>query len=67
MSNVDYLLEKENVKLWIHGHTHDSMDTEINGTGVVCNPRGYNEFGKFENKNFDENLVIELTEKSLVG
>jgi pyruvate carboxylase len=34
-------LVREPVKLWIHGHTHESMDYELNGTRVVCNPRGY--------------------------
>lgn len=29
------------VTLWIHGHTHASMDYAVNGTRVVCNPRGY--------------------------
>lgn len=27
--------------LWVHGHTHDSADYEINGTRVFSNPRGY--------------------------
>jgi predicted phosphodiesterase len=27
--------------LWIHGHTHESFDYVVNGTQVVCNPRGY--------------------------
>jgi Icc-related predicted phosphoesterase len=59
-SDLDHLLGKDNVKLWIHGHTHDSVDKEVNGTRVVCNPRGYNEYCRFENKNFDENLIVEL-------
>jgi len=29
------------VSLWIHGHTHESFDYLVNGTRVVCNPRGY--------------------------
>jgi predicted phosphodiesterase len=29
------------VTLWIHGHTHESFDYAVNGTRVVCNPRGY--------------------------
>lgn len=29
------------VSLWIHGHTHESFDYVVNGTRVVCNPRGY--------------------------
>jgi predicted phosphodiesterase len=29
------------VTLWIHGHTHESFDYVVDGTRVVCNPRGY--------------------------
>jgi len=29
------------VSLWIHGHTHESLDYRIDQTRVVCNPRGY--------------------------
>ena len=29
------------VSLWIHGHTHESCDYVVNGTRVICNPRGY--------------------------
>lgn len=28
-------------KLWIHGHTHDTIYTKIHRTTVVCNPAGY--------------------------
>ncbi|MEH6387427.1 MAG: metallophosphoesterase [Pseudomonas profundi] len=27
--------------LWLHGHTHVPTDHLVNGTRVVCNPRGY--------------------------
>lgn len=27
--------------LWIHGHVHTSFDYEVEGTRVICNPRGY--------------------------
>lgn len=47
--------------LWIHGHTHDSMDYQLNGTRVVCNPRGYSRTpGSQENRSFDSQLVIEI-------
>jgi predicted phosphodiesterase len=41
-SNCDALLAGGKIDLWIHGHTHDSIDTEMWGTRVVCNPSGYN-------------------------
>lgn len=28
-------------KVWVHGHTHDSMDYMIEETKVLCNPKGY--------------------------
>lgn len=40
-SNMEALMGAERVALWIHGHVHDSFDYEINGTRIVCNPRGY--------------------------
>lgn len=47
--------------LWIHGHTHDSMDYELHGTRVVCNPRGYCRYADAqENVEFDPTLVLEV-------
>lgn len=40
-SNLEGLMDGEQVALWIHGHIHDPFDYEVNGTQVVCNPRGY--------------------------
>jgi len=40
-SNLEYLLGSKRVVLWVHGHMHDAFDYEIEGTRVVCNPRGY--------------------------
>lgn len=41
-SNLDdFIAYRPQIKLWIHGHTHDAFDYEISSTRVVCNPRGY--------------------------
>jgi hypothetical protein len=34
-------MDGQRAALWIHGHMHDPFDYEINGTRVICNPRGY--------------------------
>ena len=47
-----------NLNLWIHGHVHDSMDYLVNGTRVVCNPRGY--APKDVNPDFKERFIVEL-------
>lgn len=47
--------------LWIHGHTHDSIDYVSNGTRVVCNPRGYSRYENTqENHDFNPALVVEV-------
>ena len=60
VSDVEYLMEKNRVVLWIHGHTHDSFDYTVNGTRVICNPRGYAKNGTNENLAFDPALTIDL-------
>jgi DNA repair exonuclease SbcCD nuclease subunit len=41
-SNLEHIMiDNPNIKLWIHGHTHEQFDYIINQTRVVCNPRGY--------------------------
>lgn len=57
-SELDYLFG--NMDMWIHGHTHDNLDYEVNGTRVICNPRGYVTYRGIENFNFDPALVLEL-------
>jgi predicted phosphodiesterase len=46
--------------LWVHGHTHDNLDYESNGTRVICNPRGYVTYRGSENLDFNPELVIEI-------
>ena len=47
--------------LWVHGHTHDSFDYQVEGCRVVVNPRGYpHHGGGYENCDFNPQLVIEL-------
>jgi hypothetical protein len=47
------------VSAWIHGHTHESFDYAVNGTRVVCNPRGY--LPMEPNEAFDPLLTIDVS------
>lgn len=56
-SDLEWMMEKYEPALWIHGHTHDPWDYMVGKTRVVCNPSGYmQEYKQSLNKNF----VIEL-------
>jgi Icc-related predicted phosphoesterase len=37
----DFILDRRQIKLWTHGHTHEDFDYMIGTTRIVCNPRGY--------------------------
>lgn len=40
-TNLERFMCKKNMILWLHGHTHTQTDYILNGTRVLCNPRGY--------------------------
>jgi predicted phosphodiesterase len=60
VSRAEHLLGGGRARLWIHGHTHDSFDYVVDGTRVVCNPRGYARDGVNENAAFDPAFVAEV-------
>jgi Icc-related predicted phosphoesterase len=37
----EFIMDRPQIKLWTHGHTHHVFDYMIGETRVVCNPRGY--------------------------
>ena len=57
VSNLEYLF-RDPVKLWVHGHTHESCDFTVGATRVVCNPRGY--LPHQPNDSFNPALVVEI-------
>ena len=60
VSDAEHLVGHERACLWVHGHLHDSSNYEINGTRVLCNPRGYAKDGLNENQSFDPLLTVEI-------
>jgi hypothetical protein len=60
VSDAERLIDGNRARLWIHGHTHDSFDYFVNGTRVLCNPRGYAKDGVNENPLFDPNLLATI-------
>jgi hypothetical protein len=37
----EFILDRPEICLWTHGHTHEDFDYHIGSTRIVCNPRGY--------------------------
>jgi predicted phosphodiesterase len=60
VSDAEHLLDGGRARLWVHGHTHDSFDYVVNGTRVVCNPRGYANGPTNENALFDPDFQVEM-------
>jgi Icc-related predicted phosphoesterase len=53
----EMILDRPQIKLWTHGHTHHCFDYMIGETRVVCNPRGY---ANYEDTGWDPEKVIEV-------
>jgi Icc-related predicted phosphoesterase len=56
--DVEPLIRARKPALWIHGHTHHSVDVRVGATRIVCNPFGYVRIE--QNAGFDEAMTIEL-------
>jgi DNA repair exonuclease SbcCD nuclease subunit len=56
----EFILDRPQIKLWTHGHTHHCFDYMIGETRVVCNPRGYRTDNWEEDTGFDPNFVVEI-------
>lgn len=57
-SRLEYVIEKYQPELWIHGHTHVPCDYELFDTRIVCNPRGYP--GETHDSRFQAGLIVEV-------
>ena len=41
---TQFILDRPQIKLWTHGHTHHEFDYMVGSTRIVCNPRGYDKY-----------------------
>lgn len=53
----EFILDRPQIKLWCHGHTHNPFDYMIGSTRIVCNPRGYS---GYEETGWDPNYTVEV-------
>ncbi len=51
------ILDRPQIKLWTHGHTHHPFDYMIGETRIVCNPRGYD---GYEDTGWNPNIILEI-------
>lgn len=59
VSNLEHLMGFSDY--WFHGHTHNSFNYEIEGTKVICNPRGFSRiYNIAQNANFQPDFFVEV-------
>lgn len=58
VTDLTRLIKDRKPALWMHGHTHESIDVKIGSTRVVCNPFGYVNID--ENPNFSSRFLVTL-------
>lgn len=37
----DFILDRPNIRYWVHGHMHNDSDYMVGDCRVICHPRGY--------------------------
>ncbi len=61
----DAMATQPGPSLWLHGHTHDSVDVDLHGTRVVANPFGYR--GHEMNSGYDPRLLLRVAPRHQPG
>lgn len=65
VNNLEHLMGFS--EYWIHGHTHDSFQYTIEGTNIICNPRGVSHiYDIHQNLNFDPKFYINIPEPAAI-
>ena len=59
-SNLEGLIERYAPELWLHGHTHRSLDYDIGSTRIVCNARGHSYDAFLMNRSYSNEKLINL-------
>ncbi len=59
-SSLDGLMVDNDIAYWFHGHTHATVEYEIEGTRVRMNPLGYAPVERKENPQFSPTWRIEV-------
>jgi Icc-related predicted phosphoesterase len=60
-SDLDSIIKIYKPILWLHGHTHSSVNISIDKTNIICNPAGYKRNDNSqENENFDPSIIINI-------
>jgi hypothetical protein len=59
VSSLEHLMmDRDHLKLWVHGHLHDKVDYTVFDTRVISNPHGYpHEIG---NSVYDSGLILDV-------
>jgi hypothetical protein len=37
----EFIVDRPQIAVWVHGHTHHNFDYTVGSTRIVANPRGY--------------------------
>lgn len=56
----EFIMDRPQIKLWTHGHTHHPFDYVIGETRIVCNPRGYETASYSEDSGWDPDKIVEI-------
>ena len=56
----EFILDRPQIRAWIHGHMHDPVDYKIGETRILANPRGYLGYETRANTWHGSELIVEI-------
>lgn len=59
-SDLSWMIEKYQPRLWVSGHTHASHDVDVGMTRLLSNQRGYRDVPEHPDAPFNPDLVVKL-------
>lgn len=52
-----FILDNPRIKMWVHGHMHDSFDYYVGNCHVICEPYGYSRENKIGHRRYFGKLI----------
>lgn len=55
----EFITDHPNIRVWTHGHTHDTFDYMVGQCRILCNPRGYSGYEE-RAREFDPTIGFDI-------
>ena len=62
----EFILDNPEIKVAVHGHTHDRFNYLVGDTRILCNPRGYKYYEAIADNFVPRGFTIDSQSRQLI-